>query len=129
MEHKREIERKRAAQQEEAQRKAQQEEALKKEQQRRQELERQERERSAAVDDPKKAAQKQAIEKRRMELLKKDQTRNVSKPMNDLVSSRFLLIRTLLMLLRHTPYIRTNCSIQFFSSDQILTQQELHLAK
>ena len=120
LEHKREIERKRAVQQEEA---------LRKEQQRRQEVERQERERSAAMDDPKKAAQKQAIEKRRMELLKKDQTRNVSKPMNDLVSLVFPLTRTSLILLRHMPCIKTKCSIQYLSSDQSSTRQELHLAK
>ena len=59
------MERKRAAQQEEARRQ---------EQQQRQEAERQrERERAAAAEDPKKIAQKQAIEKRRMELNRKEQ--------------------------------------------------------
>jgi len=59
------MERKRAAQQEETRRQ---------ELMQRQETERQrERERSAAAEDPKKIAQKQAIEKRRMELNRKDQ--------------------------------------------------------
>ncbi|KAL9608646.1 MAG: hypothetical protein Q9167_006530 [Letrouitia subvulpina] len=66
-EQKREIEKKRAAQQEEARRQ---------EQLQRQELERQrERDRVAAADDSKKTAQRQAIEKRRLELAKKDQQR------------------------------------------------------
>ena len=65
LEQKREIERKRAAQQEEARRQ---------EQLQRQEVENQrEKERIAATDDPKKLAQKQVIEKRRIELQKKDQ--------------------------------------------------------
>lgn len=77
-EHKRDIERKRIAQQEEVQRR---------EQQQRQEAERQrERERSTAVEDPNKAAKKQAIEKRRLELLKKEHQRNPQRPVDDLVS-------------------------------------------
>ncbi|MCJ1310664.1 hypothetical protein MMC25_004330 [Agyrium rufum] len=77
LEHKREIERKRAAQNEENQRR---------ELQKRQELEKQrERERSvAAAEDAKKAAQKQAMEKKRIELMKKDQTRSIQRPLNDL---------------------------------------------
>ena len=72
------MERKRAAQQEEARRQ---------EQQHRQEMERQrERERSTAAEDPRKLAQKQAIEKRRLELGKKDQQRNPQRMTNDLVS-------------------------------------------
>ena len=81
LDQKREIERKRATQQEEARRQ---------EQLQRQEIEKQrERERtaSAAVDDPRKVAQKQAIEKRRMELGKKDQLRVPQRPLNDIVSS------------------------------------------
>lgn len=67
LEQKRENERKRAAQQEELRRQ---------EQANRQELERQrERERAVASEDPKKAAQKQAIEKRRLEVGKKEQQR------------------------------------------------------
>ncbi|KAL9125659.1 MAG: hypothetical protein Q9217_005168 [Psora testacea] len=65
LDQKREIERKRAAQQEEAKRQ---------EQFQRQEAEKQrERERSAVAEDPKKIAQRQAIEKRRLEMQKKDQ--------------------------------------------------------
>ena len=78
LDQKREIERKRAAQQEEARRQ---------EQQQRQEAERQrERERAAAAEDPKKIAQKQAIEKRRMELNKKEQQQRApQKPAMDQV--------------------------------------------
>lgn len=69
LDQKREIERKRAAQQEEARRQ---------EQHQREEAERQrERERAAAAEDPKKIAQKQAIEKRRMELNRKEQQQRV----------------------------------------------------
>ena len=51
----------------------------------RQEVEKQrERERSAAAEDPKKIAQKQAIEKRRMELQKKDQQRPAANHVNAL---------------------------------------------
>lgn len=76
-EQKREIERKRAAQQEELRRQ---------EQLQRQEAERQrERERSAAIDDPKKIAQKQAIEKRRLDLEKKNQQRAPHRSGNDIV--------------------------------------------
>ena len=79
LEQKKEIERKRAAAQEEAQ---------KRELQQRQEAERQkEKERSAAIDDAKKIAQKQAIEKRRLEISKKEQQqREPQRVMNDLVS-------------------------------------------
>lgn len=67
LEQKREIERKRAAQQDEIRRQ---------EQAQRQEIERQrERERAATVEDPRKIAQRQAIEKRRLEVLKKEQQR------------------------------------------------------
>ncbi|KAL8737623.1 MAG: hypothetical protein Q9181_001496 [Wetmoreana brouardii] len=67
LEQKREIERKRAAQQEEARRQ---------EQVQRQEAERQrEQDRAAAAEDPKKLAQRQAIEKRRQELARKEQQR------------------------------------------------------
>ena len=70
------MERKRAAQQEEARRQ---------DQLQRQEIERQrERERTAAVEDPKKVSQKQAIEKRRLELQKKD-ARPTNRPANDMV--------------------------------------------
>lgn len=70
LEQKREIERKRAAQQEELRRQ---------EQAHRQELERQrERERSVASEDPKKIAQRQAIEKRRLEVGKKEQQRQAT---------------------------------------------------
>ncbi|KAI9811060.1 MAG: hypothetical protein M1827_005642 [Pycnora praestabilis] len=63
LEQKREIERKRAAQQEEDR---------KQEQQQRRELERErERERSVIAEEPKKLAQKQAIEKRRLDMLRK----------------------------------------------------------
>lgn len=79
VEQKREIERKRAAQQEELRRQ---------EQVQRQEVERQrERERSAAAEDPKKLAHKQAIEKRRLELEKKNQQRVPQRLGNDIVSS------------------------------------------
>ncbi|KAI4196815.1 MAG: hypothetical protein LQ350_006328 [Teloschistes chrysophthalmus] len=66
-EQKREVERKRAAQQEEARQQ---------EQLQRQEAERQrEQDRIAAAEDPKKLAQRQAIEKRRQEMAKKEQQR------------------------------------------------------
>lgn len=45
-----------------------------------------ERERTASAEDPRKLAQKQAIEKRRLELGKKDQQRNPQRMTNDLVS-------------------------------------------
>ncbi|KAG8528184.1 uncharacterized protein KY384_007101 [Bacidia gigantensis] len=78
LDQKREIERKRAAQQEETRRQ---------EQMQRQEAERQrERERAAAAEDPKKIAQRQAIEKRRQEMQKKDQ-RTVGKPINEHASA------------------------------------------
>ena len=83
LEQKREIERKRAAQQEESRRQ---------EQVQRQEMERQrERERAAAAEDPRKIAQRQAIEKRRLEVLRKEQQRQVSqqeKPQPQTTSSR-----------------------------------------
>lgn len=70
LEQKRENERKRAAQQEELRRQ---------EQANRQEVERQrERERAVASEDPKKAAQRQAIEKRRLEVGKKEQQRQAT---------------------------------------------------
>lgn len=70
MEQKREIERKRAAQQEELRRQ---------EQAQQQEAERQrERERLAAAQDPRKLAQRQAIEKRRLENGKKEQQKQAS---------------------------------------------------
>lgn len=70
LEQKRENERKRAAQQEELRRQ---------EQAHRQELECQrERERAAASEDPKKTAQRQAIEKRRLEVGKKEQQRQAT---------------------------------------------------
>ncbi|KAL8940228.1 MAG: hypothetical protein Q9216_002937 [Gyalolechia sp. 2 TL-2023] len=72
LEQKREIERKRAAQQEETRRQ---------EQLQRREAERQrEQDRAAIPEDPKKAAQRQAIEKRRQELAKKDQQRTAPAP-------------------------------------------------
>ena len=78
LDQKREIERKRATQQEEARRQ---------EQLQRQEAERQrERERVAAAEDPKKIAQRQQIEKRRMEMNKKDQQRMPQRPPVDPVS-------------------------------------------
>lgn len=71
------MERKRAVLQEEGQRR---------EQQRRQEAERQrEKERPAVIEDPKKMAQKQAIEKRRLELSKKEQQRDLHRTTNDVV--------------------------------------------
>lgn len=70
LEQKREIERRRAAQQEESRRQ---------EQAQRAEAERQrERDRVTAAEDPKKIAQRQAIEKRRQELAKKEQQRTAS---------------------------------------------------
>ncbi|KAL8910183.1 MAG: hypothetical protein Q9171_004520 [Xanthocarpia ochracea] len=70
LEQKKEIERKRAVQQEEARRQ---------EQAQREEADRQrERDRAAAAEDPKKIAQRQAIEKRRQELAKKEQQRTAS---------------------------------------------------
>jgi hypothetical protein len=70
LEQKRENERKRAAQQEELRRQ---------EQTQQQEADRQrERERSVAAQDPKKLAQRQAIEKRRLENGKKEQQRQAS---------------------------------------------------
>ena len=79
LEQKKEIERKRAAAQEEAQ---------KRELYQRQEAEKQrERERSAAAEDAKKSAQKQVIEKRRLELSKKEQHQcDPQRVANDLVS-------------------------------------------
>ncbi|KAL8942810.1 MAG: hypothetical protein Q9211_001239 [Gyalolechia sp. 1 TL-2023] len=72
LEQKREIERKRATQQEESRRQ---------EQLQRREAERQrEQDRAAIAEDPKKAAQRQAIEKRRQELAKKDQQRTAPAP-------------------------------------------------
>ena len=70
LEQKREIERKRAAQQEETRR---QEQA-----QRREAEKQREHDRAAAAEDPKKMAQRQAIEVRRQELAKKDQQRIAS---------------------------------------------------
>lgn len=68
------MERKRAAQLEEARRH---------EQLQRLEAERQrERERSAAAEDPKNIAKRQAIEKRRMEMQRKDQQRAPQRPDN-----------------------------------------------
>ncbi|EEQ87316.1 inner centromere protein [Blastomyces dermatitidis ER-3] len=83
-EEQREAQRKRAAQQEEVRR---QEEARRQEQASRAEAERRERERSV-VDDPKKLAHKQAIEKRRLENARKlEQQRNQQPtPVNDLGS-------------------------------------------
>lgn len=70
LEQKRENERKRAAQQEELRRQ---------EQAHRQELERQrEKERAVASEDPKKIAQRQAIEKRRLEVGKKEHQRQAT---------------------------------------------------
>lgn len=67
LEQKREVERKRAAQQEEMRRQ---------EQAQRQEIERQrERERALAAEDSRKITQKQAIEKKRLEAVKKEQQR------------------------------------------------------
>lgn len=78
------MERKRAAQQEETRRQQEQQ---------RQDLERQrERERTTAAEDPRKLAQKQAIEKRRLELGKKDQQRNPQRTTNDLVSFNILIL-------------------------------------
>ena len=69
---------------------AQQEEALRRERQQHQEAEKQrEKERSAMNEDPKRIAQKQAIEKRRLELKQKDQQRSIQRPVNDLVSFYF----------------------------------------
>ncbi|KAI4114293.1 MAG: hypothetical protein LQ345_004901 [Seirophora villosa] len=70
LEQKRENERKRAAQQEET-RRQEQVQRLEAEKQR-------ERDRAGAAEDPKKIAQRQAIEKRRQELAKKEQQRTVS---------------------------------------------------
>lgn len=84
LEQKREMERKRAAQQEEARRQ---------EQLQRQEAERQrERERSAAAEDPKNIAKRQLIEKRRLEMQKKDQQRASHRPPMDHVSHCTLLV-------------------------------------
>ncbi|KAL8696288.1 MAG: hypothetical protein Q9224_002876 [Gallowayella concinna] len=70
LEQKKEMERKRAVQQEETRRQ---------EQAQRQEVERQrERDRAVAAEDPKKLAQRQAIEKRRQDLAKKEQERTAS---------------------------------------------------
>ena len=83
LEQKREMERKRAAQQEEARRQ---------EQLQRQEAERQrERERSAAAEDPKNIAKRQLIEKRRLEMQKKDQQRASQRPPVDHVCHYALL--------------------------------------
>ena len=80
-EQKRELERKRAAAQEEAQ---------KREQKQREEAERvRETERAlAAEQEAKKQAHKQAVEKRRLEMMKKDQQRDAQRAANDLVSVR-----------------------------------------
>ena len=84
LEQKREMERKRAAQQEEARRQ---------EQLQRQEAERQrERERSAAAEDPKNIAKRQVIEKRRLEMQKKDQQRASQRPPVDHVCHGTLLV-------------------------------------
>ena len=79
LEQKKEIERKRAAAQEEAHRR---------ELQQRQEAEKErERERSAAAEEAKRLAQKQAFDKRRLELSKKEQQqRDPQRVANDLVS-------------------------------------------
>ncbi|KAL8802010.1 MAG: hypothetical protein Q9182_004087 [Xanthomendoza sp. 2 TL-2023] len=70
LEQKKEMERRRAAQQEEARRQ---------EHMQRQEVEKQrDRDRAAAAEDPKKIAQRQAIEKRRQDLAKKEQQRTAS---------------------------------------------------
>ncbi|KAL9599413.1 MAG: hypothetical protein Q9219_003850 [cf. Caloplaca sp. 3 TL-2023] len=80
VEQKREIERKRAAQQEETRRQ---------EQLQRREAERQrEQDRAAAAEDPKKIAQRQAIEKRRQELAKKDQQHLPPNPRPELGGAR-----------------------------------------
>ncbi|KAL8828199.1 MAG: hypothetical protein Q9191_002726 [Dirinaria sp. TL-2023a] len=73
---KKEIERKRAAQQEEMR---QQERLQREEAENRQ----RERERSAASEDPKRVASRQLIEKRRLELAKKDQQRVPQRPINE----------------------------------------------
>ncbi|KAL8709434.1 MAG: hypothetical protein Q9220_005817 [cf. Caloplaca sp. 1 TL-2023] len=79
MDQKKENERRRVAQQEELRRQ---------EQAQRLEAERQrERERVAAAEDPKKIAQRQAIEKRRQELAKKEQQRNAPDPQQQIPSS------------------------------------------
>ncbi|KAI4171583.1 MAG: hypothetical protein LQ343_004175 [Gyalolechia ehrenbergii] len=79
LEQKREIERKRTAQQEEARRQ---------EQLQRREAEKQrEQDRAATAEDPKKAAQRQAIEKRRQELAKKDQQRTAPAPQQQIPSN------------------------------------------
>ncbi|MCJ1432324.1 hypothetical protein MMC27_001680 [Xylographa pallens] len=76
LDHKREIDRRKAAQQEEAH---------KREQQQRQDAERQrEKDRVAAAEEVKKAAQKQAMEKRKMEQQKRDQQRDPQQTANDL---------------------------------------------
>lgn len=70
----------------EKKRATQQEEIRRQEQMQRQEAEKQrEREKSAAAEDPRKAAQRQAIEKRRMDLGKKDHQRVPQRPANDQV--------------------------------------------
>ncbi|KAL8814318.1 MAG: hypothetical protein Q9223_006449, partial [Gallowayella weberi] len=70
LEQKKEMERRRAVQQEEARRQ---------EHMQRQEVEKQrERDRAVAAEDPKKIAQRQAIEKRRQDLAKKEQQRTAS---------------------------------------------------
>lgn len=66
---------------------AQQEEAQKREQQQRLEAERQrEKDRAAAADDPRKLAQKQAIEKRRLDMNKKNGQKELHGTANDFVS-------------------------------------------
>ena len=45
-----------------------------------------ERERSAASEDPKRVASRQLIEKRRLDLAKKDQQRAPTRPINESVS-------------------------------------------
>ena len=78
LDHKREIDRKKAAQQEEGH---------KRELQQRQDAERQrEKDRAAAAEEAKKAAQKQTMEKRKLEQQKKDQLRGPQRTANDLVS-------------------------------------------
>ena len=96
LDHKKDIERKRAALLEE-----------KREQERleREEAERQrERERSATVEDPKKAASRQLIEKRRLELAKKDQQQRMPQRANQEAVSPFLgVIAALLIVILQAP--------------------------
>ena len=80
MEQKREMERKRVAQQEEQR----QQERLQREEAERQ----RERERAATIEDPRKLASRQLIEKRRLELAKKDQQRLPPKLLNETVRTQ-----------------------------------------